>query len=443
MQLSLKKRKKQTVPESQKFTSDFNSVIFIVIWNSLGFFFVEFIMNYVITLVLEASATELGLFFSFLTVGGLIVSFFVGYLSDHISKKKLVMFGSFGRGASYFGLYFSIFSKSLIGIYLSAFLLGVGAMIFWVPLDALISEKSSKYYRSSAFGKRRFAMGIGITGGAIMGLLTFALANIFAPENVFILYISIPLFGLANFYAGIRFSRTVDESNKFIYPEKLIQEEEIKSENIEKMDLNVPYLKLKNKKPLFFVFGLILLCFTLSLTATNTGIYRPFIQRYVLLNVENNPTFVAWIYLPTYVIGTLIAPKLGNLADKINHYLGITIASIFGGITTFFIINITNLWGFSILLIIDQTIMLTSGFVLVNILSRVSIKHRGKIFGTVTTIESFGMIIGPILGGLVWDSFGQVWPFIISIIVEWSLIPFFLFGIMFLKPSMVESIEDS
>ena len=53
------------------------------------------------------------------------------------------------------------------------------------------------------------------------------------------------------------------------------------------------------------------------------------------------------------------------------------------------------------------------------------------------------MIIGPILEGSVWNSFGQVWLFIISIIIEWSLIPFFLFGIMFLKPSMVESIEDS
>jgi DHA1 family multidrug resistance protein-like MFS transporter len=435
MQLSLRKRKNQSIPESQKFTSDFNSVIFIIIWNCLGFFFVEFIMNYVITLVLEASATVLGLFFSFLTFGGLIVSFFVGYLSDHISKKKLVMFGSFGRGISYFGLYISIFSKSIIGIYVSSFLLGAGAMIFWVPLDALISEKSSKYHRSSAFGKRRFASGIGMTGGAIIGLVTFALANIFVPGNVFILYISIPLFGLANFFAGIKFSRTVDENQKFIYSE------DIKSEN--NNEINVSYSKLQNKSRVFFLFGLILLCFTLSLAATNTGIYRPFIQRYVLLNIENNPTFVAWIYLPTYVIGTLIAPKLGNIADKINHYIGITVASILGGITTFLIINITNLWGFSILLIIDQTIMLTSGFVLINILSRVSIKHRGKIFGTITTIESLGMIVGPILGGLVWDSIGQVWPFIISIIVEWSLIPFFLFGIMFLKPSMVESIEDS
>jgi MFS family permease len=441
MQLSLRKRKNQSIPESQKFTSDFNSVIFIIIWNSLGFFFVEFIMNYVITLVLGASATVLGLFFSFLTFGGLIVSFFVGYLSDHISKKKLVMFGSFGRGISYFGLYISIFSKSIIGIYVSSFLLGAGAMIFWVPLDALISEKSSKYYRSSAFGKRRFASGIGMTGGAIIGLVTFALANIFVPGNVFILYISIPLFGIANFYAGIRFSRTVDENQKFIDSEKHILQKNIDNKN--KDNMNVSYLKLKNKKRVFFLFGLVLLCFTLTLAATNTGIYRPFIQRYILLNVENNPSFVAWIYLPTYVIGTLIAPKLGNVADKINHYIGITIASILGGFTTFLIINITNLWGFSILLIIDQTIMLTSGFVLVNILSRVSIKHRGKIFGTVTTIESIGMIVGPILGGLVWDSIGQVWPFIISIIVEWSLIPFFLFGIMFLKPSMVESIEDS
>jgi MFS family permease len=435
MSFILRKRKKEFIPDSQKFTSDFNSVIFIIIWNSLGFFFIEFIMNYVITIVLNASAIELGLFFSFLTFGGLIVSFFVGYLTDHISKKKLVMFGSFGRGLSYFGLYISIITKSIVGIYISAFLLGAGAMIFWVPLDTIISEKSSKYHRSTAFGKRRFAMGIGITGGAIFGLIIFAIANIFAPNNNFIIYVSIPLFGLANFYAGIRFSQTVDETNKFLH-----LDEELKDNKINKQEVN-PKLGMKGKRNAFFLFGLILLLFSLTLAATNAGIYRPFIQRFILLTVESDATYVAWIYLPTYIIGTLIAPKLGNIVDKMNHYIGISVASVIGGIITLLIINMKELWSFSILLIIDQTIMMTSGFILINIISRVSIKHRGKLFGTITTIESLGMIIGPILGGLISDLIGQMWPFIISIIVEWSLIPFFLVGIKFLKPSMVESIE--
>ena len=51
------------------------------------------------------------------------------------------------------------------------------------------------------------------------------------------------------------------------------------------------------------------------------------------------------------------------------------------------------------------------------------------------------MIIGPILGGLVYD-ISRTTPFIISILVEWALIPFFVFGIWILNPQIVESLEE-
>jgi MFS family permease len=86
--------------------------------------------------------------------------------------------------------------------------------------------------------------------------------------------------------------------------------------------------------------------------------------------------------------------------------------------------------------------MLTSGFVFVNFLSRVSIKNRGKMFGLISTFDSLGFIIGPIVGGFVWDAIGSVAPFIITIIVEWSLIPFFAIAIWILNPQVVEVLED-
>jgi len=439
MRLTLKKLKVEVVPHSHKFTSDFDSVIFIVIWNSLGFFFIEFIMAYLIKQVLGASAAQLGLFFSFITFGGLISSSFIGYLTDRFSKRILVMVGSFGRGASYFALYISVILHSLIGMYISAFLLGLGAYIFWNPLDTIISEKSSKYHRSSAFARRRFALGIGIVLGTIIGFSIFSFTSAYTPDNDFLIYSAIPIFGIANFYAGIQFSRKVDEHAKFIYPEEEIIQDGQSNHLLEidnKHSQNGP--KTLNK---VYIFGIFLLFFGLFLTSINTGLYRPFIQPYILENVDNRVQVVSWYYLPTSVIGTLIAPKLGSLADKINPYLGISIASICGGIITFLIIYTQNLLIFAVLLIFDNTIMLTASFIFINFLSRVSIKHRGKIFGLVTTFESIGMIIGPFLGGIVWDTINPQAPFLISIIVEWSLIFFFILGIYFIKSHLVESIE--
>ncbi len=437
MQLFKRKDNKKFVPEDHKFTSDFNSVIFIVVWNSLGFFFIEFIMAYLIKQVLNYPATNLGLFFSFITLGGLISSSFIGYLTDRFSKRILIMIGSFGRGLSYFGLYISIMLYSLIGMYISAFLLGLGAYIFWNPLDSLISEKSSKYYRSSAFGKRRFALGIGMVLGTIIGFTIFSIANIFTPFNDFIIYGAIPIYGIANFYAGIQFSRKVDETMKFEYlhdnknPNTLIEQD---------FELSIKLSRTAQMK--FYFLGIILIFAGLSLSAINVGVYRPYIQPYIIENINSNPSIVSWFYLPTFIIGSLIAPKLGTIADKTNPLLAISVASFLGGIITWLLINSGNLAIFSFLLVLDQTIMLTTGFVMVNVLSRVSVKHRGKIFGLITFLESIGMIIGPILGGIIWESISPQAPFMISIIVEWSLIPFFVIGIHIINPYIVESIDN-
>ena len=430
----IRDRKKKLILDHHKFTSDFNSVIFIVIWNSLGFFFIEYIMNYYIYFVLGYPAPNVGLFFSAITFGGLISSSFIGYLTDHFSKRILVMIGAFGRGLSYFVLYVSIILQSLIGMYISAFLLGMGAQIFWNPLDTIISEKSSKYHRSTAFGRRRLALGIGMVLGTIIGFTTFSLSNFFTPNNSFLTYIAIPLFGISNFYAGIQFSRKVDENKKFEYPN-------LENENIQENDLKDSEKSLKKFLSKIYFLGIIILFSGFFLTAINTGFYRPYIQNYVLDEIDPNVQLVAWFYLPTALLGALIAPRLGTLADKLNPYLMVAISSFFGGLVTWLIINSGNLWIFSILLIIDNTIMLTVSFVFVNFLSRVSIKHRGKIFGMITLFNSIGMIIGPFLGGIVYETISHQAPFIISIIVEWSLISFFIIGMKLLNPYLVEPIE--
>ena len=430
----IRDRKKKLILDHHKFTSDFNSVIFIVIWNSLGFFFIEYIMNYYIYFVLGYPAPNVGLFFSAITFGGLISSSFIGYLTDHFSKRILVMIGAFGRGLSYFVLYVSIILQSLIGMYISAFLLGMGAQIFWNPLDTIISEKSSKYHRSTAFGRRRLALGIGMVLGTIIGFTTFSISNFFTPNNSFLTYIAIPLFGISNFYAGIQFSRKVDENKKFEYPN-------LENENIQENDLKDSEKSLKKFLSKIYFLGIIILFSGFFLTAINTGFYRPYIQNYVLDEIDPSVQLVAWFYLPTALLGALIAPRLGTLADKLNPYLMVAISSFFGGLVTWLIINSGNLWIFSILLIIDNTIMLTVSFVFVNFLSRVSIKHRGKIFGMITLFNSIGMIIGPFLGGIVYETISHQAPFIISIIVEWSLISFFIIGMKLLNPYLVEPIE--
>ena len=52
---------------------------------------------------------------------------------------------------------------------------------------------------------------------------------------------------------------------------------------------------------------------------------------------------------------------------------------------------------------------------------------------------SFGNIIGPLLGGLAWDYIGITAPFLISIIVELCLIPFYVLAVIMIKPYLKEA----
>jgi DHA1 family multidrug resistance protein-like MFS transporter len=403
-------------------------MINIIIFNSLGFFFLDFLIPYVASQELQATGIDMGIIFSVIVVGYMISSPFVGYITDRFSKKRLVFIGSTGRGIAYFILYIAIITKSLLGIAMGMFSLGFMAGFFWIPLNTLIAEKSRAENRSYAYGRRQSAQGIGTTFGAFIGFGILMNAVETAPNNPFLIYSPLVIFGLANFFAGMVFFTKVDESNKFI------------DSNESQLSLNY---NLTQEKKVFsgLVVGLSLLFVVLFLSSTNGSLAKPFLNVYLLETIEDNPTLAALAYAPSGFVSMLLAPKLGEIADRTNPYIGISLASGLGALITLMLISTTNLWIFAFLLIIDFTVVTTGGLILSNFISRVSKSHRGKIFGFQSTFTNFGAIIGPVLGGIVWDLFGSKSPFIVSIIVELTLIPLFIIAIFYLLPYLAESLE--
>jgi len=407
-------------------TDDFSSMIKIIIFNSLGFFFLDFLIPYVASQELQAAGIDMGVIFSVIVVGYMISSPFVGAITDRVSKKLLVFIGSIGRGVAYFILYGAIILKSLLGIALGMFFLGFLAGFFWIPLNTLIAEKSSVKNRSYAYGRRESAEGIGTFFGAFVGFGILLIAFEIAPHNSFLIYSALIVFGLVNILAGIVFLICVDESVKYI---ENFRNESIASQSVQKW------------VPSSLVIGLSLLFVVLFLSSTNGSLAKPFLNVYLLENIEDNPTLAALAYAPSGFVSMLLAPKLGEIADHTNPYIGISLASGLGALITFFLINTTNLWVFAALLIMDVTVVTTGGLVLSNFISRVSKSHRGKIFGFQSTFSNFGAIIGPLFGGIVWDLFGSKSPFIVSIVVELALIPFYIIAMFYLLPHLAESFE--
>ena len=413
--------------DSTRFTPDFNQMLKIVILNSLGFFFIGFLVPIIARYNMVASAIQISLIVSIQVLGRTISGTVTGFLTDRVkSRRKLVLIGSIGRGTSYFIIYSAIILNSVILLGVGTFTLGFMAGVFWVPFNTLIAEKSNKDNRSEAYGKRNSSNAIGQMIGGVIGFLLLMILGFFT-SNPFLLYASIPMFGIANFYAGYKFNREVDESVKFHVP----------SANLTN-PLNKENKKKQAKLAGPIMLGSIFLMLVLLLSNINGSISKPFLNIYVIETIESNIQLVTWAYLPAGIVATLLAPKLGILVDKLRPAIGITITSTLGALVTWLLINSANIWAFTLLLLIDLTIMIASGLIFQNLLSRISLKNRGKILGLGELFQFLGSFIGPLLGGIVWDFIGPSYPFIISIFVELSLIPLYLVVVYYLIPHLEE-----
>ena len=413
----------------EKFTPDFNSMIYIAILNSLGFFFLGFLVPVISRQSMNATGLEIGLIVSAMVIGYTISSSFVGIITDRIKSKRFLIFlGSIGRGISYVVFYISIIINSLIGMWVGMFILGFWAGFFWIPFDTLISEKSNKNNRSQAFGKRDSANAIGQVIGGLVGFGILLTVGIFT-DNPYLLYSAILIFGISNFIAGIMFLRYVDESIKFS------NEENSNDPSNDKYDTSI----FKFPKPM--LIGLIILFLVVLLASINGNLAKPFLNIYIIENLSNDLYIVILIYLPAGLLATVLAPKLGEVVDQLEPRIAIVILSLSGALITWFLINTQNLFVFAVLLLLDLTIAISAGLLFRNLLSRITIEHRGKILGICSVFMNMGSIIGPILGGFVWDMYGPKAPFIISIFVELSLIPLYVIVIYLLLPHVAETFD--
>lgn len=425
-------------------TPDFIPMIRIIFWNSMGFFFFSFLIPYVTIQLLGVSKTELGVAFSIQTIGGLLSAPIVGFLTDRVSRKILILIGSFGRAACYILMYIGILISSFVLFTVGMFVLGFFVGFFWTPLDTLISEKSNKSNRSFAFGKRAGMIGAGNAVGSVISFVIFWLANLFVPENLFLVYSPLLLFAVSNIFGGFVFHLKVDEELTLekhifnLFPSS-IEPSVVSKEPV----ISDTPLKSKNNLAIGFFLGFGVLVLAFMTSNINQMLAYPYFQVYLVeeLNVVD-PTVVMLIYFPSQIISQLVAPRLGKIADKINPILGVAIVSSLGALVTWLIINSTSGYMFGLILLFDSTFAWGGNLILQNILSRISTIHRGKIFGAAQWLSLLGAVLGPIIGGFAYDNIAPTAPFIISIFVELSVIPLYAIAIKVLKPFMAERLES-
>jgi MFS family permease len=424
--------KTANLDDPSQFTPDFRPMIRAIYWSTTGFYFLQFLIPQFAEII-GIAEIEFGVIFSALTLGNIISSPIAGYLSDRINKHYVAVTGIFGRGCAYLIMYTAMIARSYYLFVFSTFFLGLVASFFWVPFNQLIAEKSHPNQRSFAYSQRDSAVG---KGGVIGGLTGFGFVTLgeYLFGTIAAAYFSLVIFAGTNFYSGYLFLKRVTH-------EQL--EDETKIIEDARNPLHSPSSSLsqsQSKGISIFILGLVIMMAGYFVSSINSNMTQPFIQTYILRNLTPDTGLLVLMYVPAGMIPMLLASKIGQFVEQLNIFLGISLACVLGGLLTFFLVNTSNKILFSFLLTMDAAVALSEALLLDKFVSRISLSHRGKIFGSREFFINFGGVIGPLLGGWIWKLGDLRDPFLVSVGVELVMIPLFCLAIWLVRPFLAEKI---
>ncbi|MHA2434163.1 MAG: MFS transporter, partial [Candidatus Thorarchaeota archaeon] len=149
---------------------------------SLGFFMVSFLIPIVAYNSMGASATQVALVFSMLTLGTALFSPAAGRIAKRGRRRESILGGTLVRAAAYLGMTVSIWLSDINLLTLNSLIWGFGAAFYRVGSDAEISERVRRNNRTEAFGHREAAVARGNVIGAFLGFtvyFTFGLGEVF------------------------------------------------------------------------------------------------------------------------------------------------------------------------------------------------------------------------------------------------------------------------
>lgn len=147
----------------------------------------------------DLSLAEISLFVGAIYVGGLLLQFPIGWISDRMDRRVLIaIVAAIGTGAAIS----AIFSSSFYLLLIAAFAVGATANPLYALLLAHTNDFLEPDQMAAAGGRLLFINGVGaVTGPLIVG----ALMGWFGPQGFF-LYLAVLMAGLAA-YAGYRMTR--------------------------------------------------------------------------------------------------------------------------------------------------------------------------------------------------------------------------------------------
>jgi len=327
--------------------------------------------------IMHLSGSTMGYLVAVFAVSQLLMSPLAGRWVDRYGRKKIIIFGLFLFGVSelIFGL-----GTNVSVLYLARILGGFSAAFIMPGVTAYVADITSVQERAKAMGYISAAISTGfIIGPGIGGFI--------AEYGV-----RLPFY----FAAAIAFLACV--SSIFILKEPLTKEqlEEI-SANAKQTNF-ISDLK-KSFHPLYFIAFIIVFVLAFGLSAYET-VFSLFSDH----KFGFTPKDIATIITISSIFGVVVQVFMfGKMVDKLGEKKLIQLCLIIGAILA---VVSTIISSFLVVLAVTCFIFLAFDLLrpaLTTFLSRVAKKEQGFVAGMNSTYTSLGNIVGPAMGGILFD----------------------------------------
>jgi MFS family permease len=354
-----------------------------ILLGSLAFAFLEFFLP-IYGKEMGASAVQIGGLFSIWAVAVALLRPLVGIGLDRLGRKPFFVAAivCFSGAMLVFA-----FSSTIPGLFSAQLLRGLGSAMMWISAYTIATDLAGSKERGGAVGHVDEATARGQLYGGVAG---FVLITIL-PENigwqiVFLIYAGLGALGA--FFGW----RNVPETRPAMVPGGGERE---------------------RLSPL--LYRLMMIVF---ITAASSSMIRPIFLIFLQDRFTTDIAVLVLAIIPSGIVSSYLPSRLGRLSDRFGRTRLMSLGLVGSGLLSFFLPLLPSIILLAVLWTVESVgwaIAAPSEEAMVGDLTGRSMRGRG--YGLYTLSASLGAIVGPLIGGWLYDVVGQRVPFYLNGVV--------------------------
>ena len=359
-------------------------------------------------------AREMGA--SALAIGGLLAIYslivvavqpIVGYGLDRFGRRPFLIVGLLGYAFS--NAVFALIT-GVGSLYIAQLAQGVGSGLLWLAVLAIVSDLAPDDCRGREYGRLEEMAFRGTLIGSVVG---FALLRLLSHGAIggltliggwrvlFLGFTAATLLAAAIAWRGI--------------PETLERSGRDRSESPEAAPAIPEDQPLEKAEKWQLPGQLRILLGIVVLTAIATGILSPILIKHLSDSVSADLFIIALAFLPAALAGSVLPSRLGGLSDRFGRRPPLIVALLVSGLVALAVPFVQSLWPLALLWVLEAAAFAAATpaeeALVVDIAGD---ERQGTALGYYTAAAGLGGVIGPLLGGWLYDRFAALGAFGIS-----------------------------